>query len=253
MKHQARYQIERYLLACCIVNNSYISMMHIVQSDHFTNWCHQSEQRPFAHIMKAIEKMNGNTPIDSISIIRHFENNIHSNYSTIDIINSIQECTSVFASDANLQYHALILLQINIYNNLITQLKTCFSIAEIDTHRSAILEAIKETENMGSDQVFNCIDSVIYYFQSIGMDNTVILNITNLKQDVNSNIDTIKQNAQYTNLLHLIRKICPATQPANKMAIERLINIAHTIGTGNKSIGNSASNLINTLEKHLYA
>lgn len=181
-----RRGIEEAILGGCLLENGYIKISNILTSKNFSSWPHNYNH---AVMFEAVETLFPQA-IDILTVSDWVRK-----YKSLNLSYEITDITTKVNSTANIQAHALILLEIDITEKFQKLLTTLSSKADL-LHSSALSEMLSEAKKPQTD-IFQLIDDSIAYFRKIDAEQDLLAGLENFRKAIDTKaVLGIKKNAK---------------------------------------------------------
>lgn len=181
-----RRSIEEGILGGCLLENGYIKIANILTSKNFSSW---PDNYNHATIFEAVETLFPQA-VDIITVSGWVAKN-----KSLNLSYQITDLSTKVNSTANIQAHALILLEIDITEKF-QKLLSSLSVKADLLHSSALNEMLIEAKKPHTD-IFQLIDDSIAYFRKIDADQDVLTGLENFRKAIDTKaVLGIKKNAK---------------------------------------------------------
>ena len=189
-------------------------------------------------VWKCIQKMYPTIPIDLITVTHYLVTHGYNEQSDTKQVNllayELTQLTNSVASTANLQYHAMLILELDIWFKFLETMMSAKEMLENNVHDAAMQECI---ENMviGEIDLFDGMHACQSYLDRIGIEPRAMGLINDFITNVNHKINVIKKQTQIDSIQHNMNRLLLETKDFNAHnAVSGLFEVLKNIWNNKK-------------------
>lgn len=183
-----RLDLEQTIIGACLLENGYSRIASVLTYRNFTT----TEYYDHRLIFEAIERLYPARPIDLITVVHEVNRNGYAYY--------LAGCAAKVCSSDNLQYHALILLQLGMRDTLIQLLDKARGSHVSNTTHAAIQEIIDECLDTGND-IVQIYHLALIHLEAIGAESFIVDEVRSLHHKIDKKVNYIKSQVHVDSLI----------------------------------------------------
>lgn len=217
-----KLELEQIIIGTVVLTNRYGTVGHILSPGNFSI----TKTVNYALIWQAIGEMYERLePLDFITLTHHIKKYYGKDYAT-----ALTACANRVGSDANLKYHAIVLVELDFKRRFATLLTTQITeLQDVSEARASAMSILKRLNNPDED-VFMVLEGAVIFLRSIFYPEKQYNQLLDLRDKVPEKIAKIKQLRHVDELFNKISRI-PDLNLSSKegIALEQVVKLVHNL------------------------
>ena len=208
-----RKDLEQVILGACLLENGYNRVAGILSFKNFTPSSTYNHQL----IFQSIQNLYPSSPIDILTVTHKIKKLEYSSY--------LAYCMNKVCNVANLRFHAFILLQESMRSLLVERLNMAMNMELKTVTKAHINDIVKKCLDPYSD-IVKFYDLLPDFLKSVNAEESLIKEMTNLKNDLYEKTIRIKKQAHIDCLFNNLQRLPEGTLDSkSKLCMTHLINV----------------------------